>query len=268
MSGYSGYSGISGYSGSGISGYSGYSGAGASGYSGVGDSGYSGYSGTSGYSGYSGTSGYSGYSGGPVPTEVYWATMDDFTNAGVFQNAFVSFFPFSVPFNVPVSSVGLMLSLSGTTSSAATNSISLMFGLYTQNAGSISLLGSTFNSYTWSSSTGGAANWGGFLGNRQFRFGSTFTLTQGQYWAAFGVKTGVANCSVSVLGATTFTFSGYAGVVSATTHNLIPLWGHSNASLAATNLAPPTSVAFNDATIVQSGNAFPKKPYILFTSLA
>lgn len=82
------------------------------------------------------------------------------------------------------------------TLSSGSHSISLYFGLYSRNASTLSLIGSTSVS-TAVTQSGTVGSYSQFSGLRKFTMGSTSTLTSGKYWLAFVSRTSSAGADGS-----------------------------------------------------------------------
>jgi hypothetical protein len=122
------------------------------------------------------------------PTE-QWAVV-----TGTLGNGQLFVQPMSIPVPVQFDRVvaGVYYSQAAVT---ATVSASASFGLYSNNASTLSLIGSTSGSITMNGSGGTASSL--YIGWRGWSFGSSTTLQPGQYYLAFGSSTATAGGNVT-----------------------------------------------------------------------
>lgn len=83
-----------------------------------------------------------------------------------------------------------------TTLSSGSHSLSFYVGVYSRNASTLSLVGSTSGS-TAVTQSGTNGSYSLYSGLRNFTIGSTATLTSGKYWLAFGSRTSSAGADGS-----------------------------------------------------------------------
>lgn len=148
--------------------------------------------------------------------------------------------------------------------SSGSHSLSFYFGLYSRNASTLSLIGSTSLS-TAVTQSGNVGSYSLYSGMKAFSAGSTTTLSSGNYWMGFVSRTSSAGADGSysnvalnggfftdVLTSGTLAYGGYFGsAVNAT--NQLPL---GQGFYSATTTGMPASVAFTqiDGTASNVGN--------------
>lgn len=173
--------------------------------------------------------------------------------------------PFAISGNLSASSVFLMLSMNGGTSSAGTNGVTIPIGVYTQQTGAsssrLSLLASAQFTTSWTSGTTATAgtDWGGYLAFRRWAIPLTVNLTPGQYWvgAAIQVTGSVSNPTWAGIGANQNISSGVAGATAVSRH-MVPFAGN----FASTTLTAPDSILSNQ--IVGAGGNQRVLPWVAF----
>jgi hypothetical protein len=115
-------------------------------------------------------------------------------------NASLLFDPEIIP-NIQFDRIVIPIYNTNSAVSSGSHSLSFYFGLYSRNASTLSLIGSTSAS-TAVTHSGTQGSFSLYSGLRNFTIGSTATLTSGKYWLAFGSRTssGGADGSYSNLG--------------------------------------------------------------------
>lgn len=142
---------------------------------------------------------------------------------------------------------------SNTSNSSGSHTLSVVFGLYSRNGSSLSLISSTSSSTNFTGS-GTVGSYSLYSGIRLFTIPLTMTVTAGKYWLAFGSITttgGAAGQTIAHMAATNIAsnFVGMLGVSHATTQQFTLGQG----VYTATSGAMPASVAFSQIRGSDSG---------------
>jgi hypothetical protein len=150
--------------------------------------------------------------------------------------------PFVVDDAVQYDRIAMPLNYTQASNSTLTASVSMWVGIYTQNASTLSLVGST--SISASVNGSGTASSSVFLGPRIFTIGSTTTLSPGNYWIGILSRTSTSsnNASISqyLISQVNSNYSGLWGVSTNTTQQVALGWG----TYSATTSAMPNSIGF------------------------
>jgi hypothetical protein len=199
--------------------------------------------------GYPNLSGWSPYGTAPM------ALMGD-------QNQSLELYPHIVSMPAQWDRVVIPIYYSQATNSTLTVSRTLYWGLYSKNAGSLSLVSS--NSLSYSINGSGTASSASNSGIRIVSVGETTTLQPGNYWIGFVGRssTSGANATISrvAMSQLNSSISGYIGSASVTNLPLFPgagVWTSTTSGI-------PNSLAFTD--IRANSSAFQRPQIIIFTS--
>lgn len=182
--------------------------------------------------------GVPGYTASYINPTEQWAVV-----TGTLGNGQLFVQPMSVPLPVQFDRVvaGVYYNQAAVT---ATVSASASFGLYSNNASTLSLIGSTSGSITMNGSGGTASSL--YIGWRGWSFGSTTTLQPGQYYLAFGSSTATAGGAVTFQNmlASQQGNTSYAGLLgqSSSASNQVTL---GLGLFSTTTGAPPSSIALS-----------------------
>jgi hypothetical protein len=170
-----------------------------------------------------------------------------------------SFFirPVSVPY-LEFDRVGCRVFHSNTSNSSGSWTVTQLFGVYTKNVSTLSLLSSA--SYTTAITGSGTQGiFSSVGGQRLLTMGLTGTLTEGDYWVGVGMRTSTAgaNCTIRGIGlqqasgSSAVSYSGLFNVASNATAQ--PALGQG--VYTATTAAIPNSIAFSQINGTLSGNS-------------
>lgn len=159
----------------------------------------------------------------------------------------------------------VVIPINNTNSSNSSGSHTLSFyvGLFTQNASTLSLYGSTSSS-TAVTHSGTAGSYSLYSGQRLFTIPWTTTAQPGRYWIGVMTRTasGGANGSYSMFvnSQLNSNFLGHFG----SAHNTSMQYTLGQGIMSVTTAAMPSAVAFTD--IQGSGSAFRRPPVVMFQS--
>lgn len=168
--------------------------------------------------------------------------------------------------NLQFDRVVALLYNTNATNSSGSHSVSVHFGIYSQNVSTLSLLASASGSVA-ATHSGTAGSYSRLSGLRMMTIGMTTTITDGQYWLAFMSRTAsggangtYSNAVISNLSSSTNNFNGYFGsAVSASVQRTL-----GNGVLSVQSAGLPNSVAFSD--IVGTGTAQFRFPIVHLAS--
>lgn len=189
-----------------------------------------------------------------------------FTNSQI-GNGTLVFDPNLVP-SFQYDRVLLPIMNSNATNSSGSHSLSFWVGLYTRNASTLSLLGSTSRS-TAVTHSGTVGSYSLFSGIRHITIGSTTTLSAGRYWMAFVSNSSSAGADGSYSNimqnvpptvGTTYNFNGLFGVAQNNTQQFTLGQGF----YSATTTGMPASIAFSQINGVTAGAE--NQQFIMFAS--
>lgn len=157
------------------------------------------------------------------------------------------------------------MSISSSSNSSHGGTLSLGFGLYTKNAGTLSRLHSGTGSFEWTNSSNASTSV--LSGLRAYEFSyAGITVTEGDYWLGIWSRTSTAGANWNTMSNWCVTdtgsvFSGFFG--SATNNTYTPQLGQGFYASTSTNV--PVSVPFS--ALVHGGAAVFKLPYVGFYNI-
>ncbi len=171
--------------------------------------------------------------------------------------------PITVGAPVQYDRIVLPLNYTQATNSTLTASVSMWVGVYSQNASTLSLVGSTSISVSVNGS--GTVSSSVNVGPRLLTIGSTYTLGTGNYWIGILSRTSSAGANASIsqflASQVNSNFSGLWAAASSNTYQIAPGWG----TYSTTTNAMPSSVAFSQIRGAGASIAL-RAPAFYFTS--
>lgn len=194
-------------------------------------------------------SGGAGDGGATLAATKHWpsgAHMSAMPSGPTGGNATVYLIPFQVPVNIEAHTAAQFLSISGASASTAGQSLSI--GVYTENAGTLSLATSGELTSSWTSGTNNSSNWGGIFGARRWQItNQTWNFTPGDYVVALwhrSTNAGTYSWMGGSIGANA-AISGIGGTATASSVGIFPWFGIYSASV---TTAMPASIPGNNVS--------------------